>query len=105
MSDGILFSAIAGAVLALVYSFSALLLGKVALRASRRTFMMIVMGGMIGRMFVTLIVLALVIVFAPIHTMAFLTGFFVVFVIGLTYEVLTLHRQQQAASNNGKPSA
>lgn len=105
MSEGIFFSAFAGAVLALAYSASALMLGRVALRASRRTFMMIVMGGMIGRMFVALIVVALVIIFVPLHKTSFLTGFFFVFVIGLTYEVLTLHRQQLAASEEGDQSA
>ena len=104
MSEGILISAIAGVGLAVAYSAAATLLGRIAMKSSRRTFMMIVMGGMVARMFVALIILALVLVFAPIHKTAFLLGFFVVFVIGLTYEILTLHRQQQAASEEGTSS-
>jgi len=96
MSEGIWISALAGGGLALLYSAAALFLGRIAMRSSRQTFMMIVMGGMVARLFVAVIILTLVLLFAPVHSMAFLGGFFVVFVIGLTIEILTLHRQQQA---------
>ena len=105
MSDGILISALSGVGLAFAYSAAATFLGRIAMRSSRRTFMMIVMGGMVARMFVALLILTLVLVFAPIHKTAFLLGFFVVFLIGMTYEILSLHKQQQAASRDGDPSA
>ncbi|MDA0874418.1 MAG: hypothetical protein O3C45_05070 [Bacteroidetes bacterium] len=105
MNEGILISALAGVGLAVAYSAAAAFLGRVAMRSSKRTFMMIVMGGMVARMFVALIILTLVLVFAPIHKTAFLLGFFVVFLIGMTIEILTLHRHQQAASENGQPPA
>lgn len=105
MNEGIVISALAGVGLAVVYSAAATFLGRVAMRSSKRTFMMIVMGGMVARMFVALIILTLVLIFAPIHKTAFLLGFFVVFLIGMTIEILTLHRQQQAASEKEQPSA
>jgi len=101
MSDGILISAFAGAALAALYSVSALGLGRIAMRSSRRNFMMIVMGGMMARLFVAIIILTLVLLFAPVNKMAFLLGFFVIFVIGLTAEVLTLHRQQLSKEEAG----
>lgn len=67
--------------------------------------MMIVMGGMVARLFVALIILTLILVFAPIHKVAFLLGFFVIFTIGLTLEIVTLHRQQQAISQQGDSAA
>ncbi len=105
MSEGILFSALAGVGLAALYSVAAYLLGRIAMRSSRQTFMMIVMGGMVARLFVALIILTLILVFAPIHKVAFLIGFFVVFMVGLTLEIITLHRQQQAISRNKESAA
>lgn len=102
MSDGILISALAGAGLAIVYSVVAYFLGRAALRSSRQTFMMIVMGGMVARMLVALLILTLILVFVPIHKVAFLLGFFVVFMIGMTFEIVTLHRQQQAIAREGQ---
>lgn len=105
MSDGILTGALVGAGLAVAYSAVAYLLGRAALRSSRQTFMVIVMGGMVARMLVALLILTLILVFVPIHTVAFLLGFFVVFMIGMTFEIVTLHRQQQAAVREGDTAA
>ena len=101
MSDGIVISAFAGSALAALYSVAALGLGKIAMRSSRRNFMMIVMGGMMARLFVAIIILTLALLFAPVHKVAFLLGFFVIFVIGLTLEILTLHRQQLSKEEAG----
>ena len=105
MSDGILTGALVGAGLAVAYSAVAYLLGRAALRSSRQTFMVIVMGGMVARMLVALLILTLILVFVPIHTVAFLLGFFGVFMIGMTFEIVTLHRQQQAAVRQGDTAA
>jgi len=105
MSEGILFSALAGVGLAALYSVAAYFLGRIAMRSSRQTFMMIVMGGMVARLFIALIILTLILVFAPIHKVAFLLGFFVVFMVGLTLEIVTLHRQQQAVSRKEQSTA
>ena len=105
MSDGILISALAGAGIAATYSAVAFVLGRLALRSSRQTFMMIVMGGMVARMLVALFILTLILVFAPIHKVAFLTGFFVVYLAGQTFEIVTLHRHQQAIARKGNANA
>ncbi len=98
MSESIWFSSLFGAGMAVVYSVSAIVLGRVAMKSPGRTFMMIVMGGMVARIFVALIILTLILLFAPVNQLAFLMGFFVVFVIGLTVEIVTLHRSQKAVS-------
>ena len=51
MTDSFWFSALLGASLAAVYSVAALWIGSIAQRSSSRTFMMIVMGGMVARDF------------------------------------------------------
>ncbi len=100
MTDGYWISALAGAGIAAIYSVAAFLLGRLAMKSSQRTFMMIVMGGTVARLFVAMIILTLIILFAPVNQMAFLAGFFAIFVIGLAGEIVTLHKTQKAASND-----
>ncbi len=94
MTEGVWLSWLVGAGIAGLYSLTALWLGKIALRSSQRTFLMIVMGGTVARMFVTLIILTVIMLFSPLQTTGLLVGFSIVFVIGLTAEVMILHRRQ-----------
>lgn len=105
MSESIWFSSLFGAGIAVVYSVSAIVLGRVAMKSPGRTFMMIVMGGMVARIFVALIILTLTLLFAPVNQLAFLMGFFVVFVIGLTLEIVMLHQSQNAVTDARKKSS
>lgn len=89
-------SALLGAGIAGLYSLAALWLGKLAVKSSQRTFMMIVMGGMVARLFVTMIVLTLILLFTALDSASLLVGFFIVFAIGLTTETIILHRTQSS---------
>lgn len=99
MTEGTLLSWLIGAGIAGLYSLTALWLGKVALRSGQRTFMMIVMGGMVARLFVTIIILTLLLLFTSLESIGLLIGFAIVFVIGLTAETIMLHRKQISMSN------
>jgi hypothetical protein len=92
--ESIWVSALIGAGIAGLYSLAALWLGKLAVKSSQRTFMMIVMGGMVARLFVTIIILTLILLFSSLNSAALLVGFFIVFAIGLTAETIILHRHQ-----------
>ncbi|MDA1029538.1 MAG: hypothetical protein O3B41_10880 [Bacteroidetes bacterium] len=96
MTEGIWLSALVGAGIAGVYSLGALWLGKIAVKASQRTFMMLVMGGMVARIFVTLILLTGILLLTSLDSTALLVGFFIVFAIGLTFETIILHRRQSS---------
>lgn len=100
MTEGMLLSALVGAGIAGLYSLTALWLGKIAVKSSQRTFMMIVMGGMVARMFVTIILLTIILLFTTLDSTALLVGFFIVFAIGLTTETIILHRRQNSILND-----
>ena len=68
------------------------------MRSPSSRFMLLVMGGMTIRIFVTIIILTLVLLFAPVDQTLFLIAFFAVFVLGLILEVLYLHRKQKDIS-------
>jgi len=89
-------SALVGASIAGLYSLTALWLGKLAVKSSQQTFMMIVMGGMVARLFVTVILLTLILLLTSLDSAGLLAGFFIVFAIGLTAETIILHRQQNS---------
>lgn len=105
MTEGIWFSPIAGAGIAFIHSVVALWLGRLAQDSSDRTYMMILMGGMVARIFVTIIILTIVLLLTPVNKMTFLAGFFVVFTLGLTAEIVVLHRRQQAMSQSSSGAA
>ena len=105
MTDSFWFSALLGASLAAVYSVAALWIGSIAQRSSSRTFMMIVMGGMVARIFVAVITLPLVLLFAPVDQTVLLIAFFAVFTVGLTTETIMLHRRQKDISESESSSA
>jgi len=66
--------------------------------------MMIVMVGMVARMFATIILLALILLFTKLDSAALLVGFFIVFAIGLTTETIILHRRQNSILNDSDSS-
>ena len=102
MTEGFWFSALTGAGIAGLYSLAALFLGRIAVGSSQRAFMMLVLGGMVARIFVTLILLTLILLLTSLDSTALLAGFFIVFTIGLTAETIILHRQQSNIQKNSK---
>jgi hypothetical protein len=102
MTEGFWFSALIGVGIAGLYSLAALFLGRIAVGSSQRAFMMLVLGGMVARIFVTLILLTLILLLTSLDSTALLAGFFIVFTIGLTAETIILHRQQSNIQKNSK---
>jgi len=89
-----------GVGLGLLYIMISLLANRLAMRKGRRTFMMIVVGGMVARLFTVLIAVILILLFLPVEQTIFIGSFFGVFVIGMIVEVLHLRRITTA----GQPS-
>lgn len=81
-----------GAGLGVLYILISLLANRLALRKGQRTFMMIVLGGMIARMFAALVGVVLILLLLPVEQIVFIGSFFGVFVIGMIVEVLHLRR-------------
>lgn len=81
-----------GAGIGLLYILTSLLANRLALRKGPRTFMMIVVGGMLVRMTVTLAAVVLILLLMPVHQIAFVGAFAAVFVLGTILEVLHLRR-------------
>lgn len=79
-------SILLGVGLGLVYVAVSFLSNKRALRSEER-FLIIVGATMIVRVFVALIILVGIVLLLPVTLTAFLGSFFVVFVIGLGFEV------------------
>ncbi len=104
MTEEMWLSSLVGAGIAGLYSLAALWLGKIALRSGQRTFMMIMMGGMVARLFVTIIVLTLLLLFSSLESTGLLVGFAIVFVIGLTAETIMLHRRQISMTKEAENS-
>ena len=91
-----------GVAFGLVYGVASFLTYKVALKRSQQTFMMVAFGGMALRLMVAAISVALMLAFAPVDPMTFISSFFAVFAMALTLEVTLLHRRQtrQAVSRS-----
>ena len=98
MMIGFWFSALIGISLGVGYGLSAIFVTRLAMDRPNRTFMVLVLGGMMARLFVTLLIITLILLLVPVDTMVFIVSFFVLFVVGLTLEVYLLHRRQQLAS-------
>ncbi len=80
-----------------LYSLSSVVASRYALRQPQRRFMLVVVGGMMARIAVTLVLVGLTLVLLPVEQVAFIGSFFGVFVIGLVVEVVSVHRRQPAA--------
>jgi len=91
MVESIWFGALAGISIGGLYTLSSYLTVRIALGKSDRMFMMLVLGGMAVRLFVTMLILALILAVAPVHRTALVAGFIVSFIAGLIIEIRLLH--------------
>lgn len=98
MVDGFWFSAMLGAGIGGMYGLSAYFMSRSALHKSNRAFMVLVLGGMSARLFLTLIVIAIILVVVPIDKTVFVTTFFALFLVGLVLEITILHRRQSGTA-------
>ena len=64
-----------------------MLVTKFALRQEQRVFMIIVFGGMIGRMLVALAAIAAIVLLLPVQMIPFLSSFLVLMVVGIGSEI------------------
>ncbi len=92
-----------GIAMGLGYVAASYFSNKRAMRSSRN-FMLLVVSTMMLRMFIALVLLIGILLTLPVSDVAFLGSFFVIFVIGLTSEVWTLHRRQKAAEEAAVPN-
>ncbi len=91
MSGQVLAALATGLVLGGAYAVAGFVMSKRAL-ASKKKFVLWVVGGTLGRMSLALAAVALITVLLPLHEVVFLTTFLVIFFAGLVTEVLVLHR-------------
>jgi len=96
MEDGFWFSTALGLGTGGIYLLLVYLSLRLARSMGRRMFMMVVFGGMAIRLFVAASIIALIIALAPVSKVVYLAAFFVVFLIGLTLEVVVVHRERTA---------
>lgn len=82
-----------GAGLGLLYSVASWVTARFAARRqSREQFMALFVGGMLVRMALALVVIALILLFARVPAGAFVGGFLVVLVAGMALEVAAAHQ-------------
>ena len=89
-----------GAGMGLLYIVVSLLATRFALRQAPRTFMMIVLGGMVARMGAALLAVVLILYLLPVEQTAFVGSFFGVFIVGMIAEVLYVRRVMPAGRNS-----
>lgn len=77
----------AGCALGVLYAASSMLVTKFALRQNQRVFMIIVFGGMIGRMVVALAAIAAIVLLLPVQMIPFLGSFLVLLILGIGLEI------------------
>ena len=92
MVESFWFGSIAGLSIGGLYTLTSYMTVRYALGKSDRLFMMLVLGGMAARLFVTMLILALILALAPVHRTALVAGFFISFIAGLIIEIRLLHR-------------
>jgi hypothetical protein len=73
---------------------------RIAARFAPQNFVKIYLGGMAGRLFVTLMLVVLLVLLAPLERTAYAVSFFLVFFAGLIVEVAWLHRRANAFLSN-----
>lgn len=100
MVNGFWFSALIGVGLGVMYGLSAYLASRTAMNRSHRSFMLLVLGGMMARLFLTILIITLILLLVPVNKLVFVVSFFVIFVIGLALEILILHRRQLSVNQN-----
>ncbi|NNE34636.1 MAG: hypothetical protein HKN13_05345 [Rhodothermales bacterium] len=73
---------------------------RLAQKRSRKSFMLIVLGGMSLRLFLAIASIALIFALVPINKQVFLAAFFAVFLIGLVLETVMMHRHGTSSDDN-----
>ena len=96
MVESIWFGALAGLSIGGLYTLSSYLTIRIALGKSDRIFMTLVLGGLAVRLFVTMLILALILALVPVNRTALVAGFFISFIAGLIVEIRLLHSRQAA---------
>lgn len=82
----------------MLYIVASLVTSRLAGRFGNSRFLAIVMGGLLARMAVALVAVALVLVWLPVDALPFVGAFFAVFTVGLVGEVLLMHRYPVSGS-------
>lgn len=100
MIETIWFGSIAGLSIGGLYTLSSYLTVRYAIGKSDRMFMMLVLGGMAARLFVTMLILALILALVPVHRTALVAGFFISFTAGLIVEIRLLHSSSGRSSGH-----
>ena len=85
-----------GAGVGLLYSLASILMHRWALRLSDRQFLSVFVGGLIARMAMALLLVVLVLRFVAVQELLFIGTFLLVFLAGLSAEVVRMHQQQGA---------
>ena len=86
-----------GAAIGLIHGVISLLASRLALGKGVRTFMMIVLGGVLVRMAAALIAVVLVLLLLPVEQVAFVGSFMGVFLVGMIVEVRYARRAAPAS--------
>ena len=81
-----------GGGIGLAYLAASRLTRRLAARFEDERFLAVFLIGMGARMGVALLLVTLVLVLVPVDALAFVSSFLITFVIGLIFEVATLHR-------------
>jgi hypothetical protein len=92
-----MYSVVLGVSVGAIYGAISYLSYRLAL-VKEKSFVAIVYGGMLIRLMLASVAILLILLFASVRPFQFLGSFFVVFVIGLTTEILHLHRRQHHQS-------
>ena len=90
-------SALLGVALGAANAAAAYALYRAGLGRSQKAFLQIVFGGMVARLLVVTVVIALVLLLLPVHHLAFAAGFLSAFAVGTAAEVLILQRRAARA--------
>lgn len=68
-----------------------------------KRFVAVFLIGMITRMGIALVLVTLILVLVPVHSLAFVSSFLITFVIGLILEVVGLHRAGSSPPRHPSP--
>jgi urocanate hydratase len=82
-----------GVAIGLFHALASLGVSHFAGRFASQEFLTVYLGGMVMRLVLTAMLLVLVLVLAPLEPASFLIAFIVVFIAGLAWEVMQLHRR------------
>lgn len=91
MNDA-LFSVLIGVGLSIVNILLAFVSAYIAFRKDTTTFLAIVLGSMIMRMFLMLIIIGILVAYANIHAFAFVLAFFISYGVLVLSEIVIIHR-------------